>query len=194
MGRSTVAFLLIIVIVAPVEVSGTFVFAWATVILISVNKFSHIRWRIFVELLVVTKDEDGDIDGAENGKLVSLLEKTTLSLQKGDRAIPVIFDRFDLNLSSSHVERLCFSSWRNVSRFHAGKLNGRGQKDDEITVRDAKQWSKVGIGTGRADRRKRKESTTRSSETSRTIGKCPSRERGCGPNRKREQRMVKRRA
>jgi hypothetical protein len=43
MGRSTVAFLLIIVIVAPVEVSGTFVFAWATVILISVNKFSHIR-------------------------------------------------------------------------------------------------------------------------------------------------------
>jgi hypothetical protein len=32
MGRSTVAFLLIIVIVAPVEVSGTFVFAWATVL------------------------------------------------------------------------------------------------------------------------------------------------------------------
>lgn len=125
---------------------------------------------------------------------MSLLEKTTLSLQKGDRAISVIFDRLDLNLSSSHVERLCVSSWRNVSRFHAGKPNGRGQKDDEITVRDAKQWSRVGVETGRGDRRKRKESTTGDGKTSRTVGRCSSRKRGCGRNRKREQRIVKRRA
>jgi len=38
-----------------------------------------------------------------------------------------------------------------------GKLNGRGQKDDEITVGGAR-WSRVGIETGRADRRKRKRS------------------------------------
>jgi len=62
---------------------------------------------------------------------MSLLEKTALAFQEGDRAIPVIFDRLNLNLSSSHVERLCSSSWRNVSRFHAGKLNGCGQGDLE---------------------------------------------------------------
>jgi len=42
MGRSTVAFLFIIVIVAPVEVGGTFMFTRATMILISVDEFSHI--------------------------------------------------------------------------------------------------------------------------------------------------------
>ncbi len=42
----------------------------------------HIGRRVLVELLVITKDEDGDIDRAKHGELMSLLEETAFALQE----------------------------------------------------------------------------------------------------------------
>lgn len=43
----------------------------------------HVSRRILVQLLVVAKDEDGNIDTAEYGQLVRLLKETSLSFQEG---------------------------------------------------------------------------------------------------------------
>lgn len=54
-----------------------------TYIGISGDQLAHLTRRVLVEFLVLAKDEDGDIDGAEDGEFVSLLEETALALQKG---------------------------------------------------------------------------------------------------------------
>lgn len=46
------------------------------------NEIMHIGRGVLVELLVVAKDENGDIDRAKHGELMSLLEETTFALQK----------------------------------------------------------------------------------------------------------------
>lgn len=51
------------------------------------HQVAHIARRVLVQLLILTKDEDCYIDGAEHGKLVRLLEQTTFSLE--ERAIYV---------------------------------------------------------------------------------------------------------
>ena len=51
-----------------------------TYILISRNDLGNIARGELVKLLVVTKNDDRHIDGAEDGKLVSLLEQAALSL------------------------------------------------------------------------------------------------------------------
>ena len=43
----------------------------------------HVIGRIFIELLVITKDDDGDVDGTKHGKFVRLFEQTTLALEEG---------------------------------------------------------------------------------------------------------------
>lgn len=53
-----------------------------THILISVDELSHICGRVFVKLLVITKDKDGNINGTKHGKLMSLLEEAAFSLQE----------------------------------------------------------------------------------------------------------------
>jgi hypothetical protein len=48
---------------------------------------------------------------------VSLLEQAAFPLQKGDRAIPIILNGLDLNLSSSHFDRaLCARAQRDRSQ------------------------------------------------------------------------------
>ena len=54
-----------------------------TYVLISCEDLSNITTRVLVQLLVVAKDYDGDIDGTEDGKLMRLLEKTAFALEKG---------------------------------------------------------------------------------------------------------------
>lgn len=137
--RRTVAIIVIIVIVAAVEIRGTLVLvgaamlghvsstcAWRaartapTYVLISADELVHVGRGVFVELLVVAEDEDGDVDGAEDGELVRLLEETALALEKGSaqaesatrrlergarhvhRAVAVILDGLDLDLPSTH--------------------------------------------------------------------------------------------
>lgn len=46
------------------------------------DEIVHVSRRVFVELLVVAKDEDGDVDRAKYGELMSLLEETAFTLQK----------------------------------------------------------------------------------------------------------------
>jgi hypothetical protein len=40
--------------------------------------------RVLVQLLVVAEDDDSDVDGAEHGKLVRLLEQPTFAFEEGD--------------------------------------------------------------------------------------------------------------
>jgi hypothetical protein len=67
----------------------------------------------------VAENDDGDVDRAEDGKLVSLLEETAFALQEGAArgqfgetamragqhshgAVPVVLDGLDLNLPATH--------------------------------------------------------------------------------------------
>lgn len=59
---------------------------WAdnpTHILVSPDRLVDVTGGELVQLLVVAKDDDGDIDGAEDGQLVGLFEKTALALEEG---------------------------------------------------------------------------------------------------------------
>jgi hypothetical protein len=51
-------------------------------IIISRQDLSNVTTRIFVQFLVIAKDYHGDIDGAENGELMRLLEQTTFALKE----------------------------------------------------------------------------------------------------------------
>lgn len=51
-----------------------------TNVLVSCNQVSHIARGVLVEFLVAAEDKYGDIDGAEHGQLVRLLEQTAFSL------------------------------------------------------------------------------------------------------------------
>lgn len=51
--------------------------------MIPLDQLVHVGRRVLVELLVRAKDEDGDIDGAEDGKFVRLLEEAALALEEG---------------------------------------------------------------------------------------------------------------
>ena len=54
-----------------------------TYICVSCDEFAHVTRRVLVQLLVAAEDEDGDIDGTEDGELVGLLEQAAFPLQKG---------------------------------------------------------------------------------------------------------------
>lgn len=56
-----------------------------THILKSSDRLIDITGGIFVELLVVTKNDDGHVDGAQHRELVGLLEQSALSLEEGYR-------------------------------------------------------------------------------------------------------------
>lgn len=53
----------------------------------------------------MAKDDDSDIDGAEDGELVSLLEQAAFTLEESNRSVPVVLNGLDLDLSSSHSGR-----------------------------------------------------------------------------------------
>lgn len=61
------------------------------------------------------EDDDGDIDRAEHGKLMRLLEQSTFALEKGDAAIAVVANRLDGNFSATHGAR-CFREGNLESR------------------------------------------------------------------------------
>ena len=55
---------------------------FASYVVKSIDRLIDISGRVLVQLLVVTKNNDSDIHGAEDGKLVSLLEQTAFALKK----------------------------------------------------------------------------------------------------------------
>jgi hypothetical protein len=77
-------FFIIVVVVTAREVAGTLVFLRRAMVLVSADEVAHIGGGVLVKLLVCAKDEDCDVDGTQDGKLVCLLEETALSLQKRD--------------------------------------------------------------------------------------------------------------
>jgi hypothetical protein len=60
-----------------------------TYILIPRQDLPNITTRVFVQFLVVAKDYNRDIDRAENGKLMRLLEKTSFALEESPVALHV---------------------------------------------------------------------------------------------------------
>lgn len=49
-----------------------------------------VRGRILVELLIVAKDNNSDVDGTQDGQLVRLLEQAAFALEEGDAAVAVV--------------------------------------------------------------------------------------------------------
>jgi hypothetical protein len=104
--RRTRSIIVIVVVVAAqllaVEIGGSFVLVGPSIILVSAQDLANIATRVFIQLLIISKYYDRDIDGAKNGKLMRLLEQTTFALQKSYGAVSIILDGLDLNLSSPH--------------------------------------------------------------------------------------------
>ncbi len=53
-----------------------------TYILVSGQDLANITTRVFVQLLIIPKDDDGDIDRTQDGKLMRLLEQTAFALEE----------------------------------------------------------------------------------------------------------------
>lgn len=53
-----------------------------TYILIATESLVHVTRGVLVEFLVMTKDDNGDIDGTKNGQLMGLLKQSTFSLEE----------------------------------------------------------------------------------------------------------------
>lgn len=77
-------------------------FVRSSIVLVSSQDLSYITTRVFVQLLVITKYYNRDINRAENGELMCLFEQSTFALEECYRTISVILDRLDLDLSSPH--------------------------------------------------------------------------------------------
>lgn len=57
-----------------------------TYVLVSTDGLIDVTRGEFIQLLIVTKNDDCDIDRAEDGKLMGLFEETAFSLEKGAKA------------------------------------------------------------------------------------------------------------
>lgn len=55
------------------------------------DHFVNISRAILVKLLITTEDHDGDVNGTQDGKLMSLLEQSTFSFQERSE-LDVSFD------------------------------------------------------------------------------------------------------
>ena len=113
-GRCAVIVVVVVEIVTAAEVGGSFVFVGTTIlhwispcpwnvywclahILKSTNCLVYISRRKFVQLFVMSKNDDGHIDRAEHRELMSLFEETTFAFEKR----PI--DRHQQRCSSSSI-------------------------------------------------------------------------------------------
>ena len=51
--------------------------------MVPANGLVDVAGREFIELLVVAEDDDGDVDGTQDGQLMGLFEKTAFALEEG---------------------------------------------------------------------------------------------------------------
>lgn len=79
---SPVAIVVVVVVVPTVKITRPFMFVWTAMILVSAYQIAHVGGGIFVEFLVISKDEYRDIDGTEDREFVRLLEQSSFSFQK----------------------------------------------------------------------------------------------------------------
>jgi hypothetical protein len=103
--RGSAVLIFVVLVVGPtVEIGRDLVFIRFTMQGPSLEHFSHVARGELMQLLVVAKDDNSHIDRAEHGQFIGLLEQTSLPLQKGDRAVPFILDRFDIDLPATHCD------------------------------------------------------------------------------------------
>lgn len=50
--------------------------------MVSGQDLSNVGTRVLVQFLVISKDNNGDVDGAEDGQLMCLLEQTAFALEE----------------------------------------------------------------------------------------------------------------
>jgi hypothetical protein len=53
-----------------------------TYVVVSGQDLSNVGTRVLVQFLVISKDNNGDVDGAEDGQLMCLLEQTAFALEE----------------------------------------------------------------------------------------------------------------
>lgn len=94
MRRRGVAFVVLVVIRATVKVRRPFVLVRPAMIGVSRDQLPHVAGRVLVQLLVLSKDEDGHIHRAEHRELMRLLEQTALALQEGAGVRHIVSRRF----------------------------------------------------------------------------------------------------
>jgi hypothetical protein len=63
----------------------------------------NVAGRELVKLLVIAKDDDRDVDGAEDAQFVCLLEQAAFTLQKG-AATTVSIDRLRCKRQPGHTQ------------------------------------------------------------------------------------------
>jgi hypothetical protein len=119
-GTIVVFVFIIITVLFAHEVLGAFMFVRIAIVLVAANSRIDVARRELIEFIVVTEDDDGDVYGAQDGELVSLLEKATLALEEGDGAVTVILDGLDLDLAATHGE----GQRRSKGRAHRGTETG----------------------------------------------------------------------
>ena len=89
---------------------------------------SNIRGRIFVQLLVVAKYYDCDVDGAEDGNLMSLLEQPSLTLQEGSARIMSVNSASEWKIiTTTYTERFLSSLIDLISILRRPMMNARAE-------------------------------------------------------------------
>jgi hypothetical protein len=86
MVRRTRSILVIIIVIhlsLPTEVPRALMFVCTAIILVSRQDLPNVTTRVFVQLLIISKDYDCDIDRAENRELMRLLEQAAFALEEG---------------------------------------------------------------------------------------------------------------
>lgn len=81
-ARSILVIIIVLHLSLPTEVPGTLMFVRTSIVLVSVQDLSNITTRIFIQLLIIAKDYDRNINGTENGELMRLLEQAAFALKE----------------------------------------------------------------------------------------------------------------
>jgi hypothetical protein len=81
-ARSIIVVVIIVHLPLSTKVGRPFVLVCSSIELVSGQNLSNITTRVFIQLLVIAKDYDRDIDGAEDGKLMCLFKQSSLALEK----------------------------------------------------------------------------------------------------------------
>ncbi len=64
-----------------------------TYILIATESLVHVTRGVLIEFLVVTENDNGDIDGTKNGQLMGLLEQSTFTLEECPMTESQLYDQ-----------------------------------------------------------------------------------------------------
>lgn len=73
--------------------------------MVSAEGFLDVGGGELVQLLVVAEDDHSNVDRAEDGELMGLLEEAALALEKGDGAVAIVLDGLDLDLAAAHGQQ-----------------------------------------------------------------------------------------